>query len=142
ALRSVNPGFTEPEHLEMMHITVPPLLIAEREKVLRLQNDLVDKLSAIPGVKSASLISSMPIEGIPTNWDSISAEDKPTVPGETAPLRPFKYVWPGLFRTIGTRLLAGRDFTWNDIYNLRPVVMISAKLAREIWGTPAAAVGR
>jgi putative ABC transport system permease protein len=69
-------------------------------------------------------------------------EDKPTVPGETLPQRVFKYVSPGLFRTTGTRLLAGRDFTWNDIYDSRPVVMVSANLAREVWGAPAAAVGR
>jgi predicted permease len=110
--------------------------------VLRLQNDLVDRLSAIPGVTSAALISSMPMEGIPTNWDIISVEDKPTVPGEIPPLRRFKYISPGLFRTAGTRLLAGRDFTWNDVYEFRPVVMVSENLAREVWGTPAAAVGR
>jgi hypothetical protein len=39
-------------------------------------------------------------------------------------------------------LIAGREFTWSDIYGLRPVVMISENLAREIWGTPAAAIGK
>src|SRR5262249_17779289 len=46
------------------------------------------------------------------------------------------------FRTAGTRIVAGRDLTWTDIYGLRPVVMISENLARELWGTPAAAVGK
>ena len=142
ALRSVHPGFTEPEQLQVMRIAIPTALVAEPERVLRLQNDLADRLSAIPGVTSAALISSMPMEGIATNFDIISVEDKPTVPGETPPLRHSKYISPGLFRTTGTRLLAGRDFTWNDIYDRRPVVMISENLAREVWGTPAAAVGR
>jgi len=142
ALRSVDPGFTDPEQLQVMRLAVPTSLIAEGEKVLRLQNDLVDRLSAIPGVTSAASISSMPMEGMPSNFDIISVEDKPTVPGETLPQRVFKYVSPGLFRTTGTRLLAGRDFTWNDIYDSRPVVMVSANLAREVWGAPAAAVGR
>ena len=142
ALRSVHPGFTEPEQLQVMRIAIPTALVAEPERVLRLQNDLVDRLSAIPGVTSAALISSMPMEGIATNFDIISVEDKPTVPGETPPQRHFQVHLPGLFRTTGTRLLAGRDFTWNDIYDRRPVVMISENLAREVWGTSAAAVGR
>ena len=66
ALRSVDPGFTEPEQLQVMRIAIPGSLVAEGEKVRRLQNDLVDRLSAIPGVTSAALISSMPMEGIPT----------------------------------------------------------------------------
>jgi putative ABC transport system permease protein len=142
ALRSVDPGFTDPEQLQVMRIAIPTTLIAEGERVLRLQNDLVDRLSAIPGVTSAASISSMPMEGMPSNFDIISVEDKPTVPGETLPQRVFKYVSPGLFRTTGTRLLAGRDFTWNDIYDSRPVVIVSANLAREVWGAQAAAVGR
>jgi predicted permease len=142
ALRSVEPGCTEPGQIQVMRIAIPPSLIAEGEKVLRLQNDLVDKLGAIPGVTSAALISSMPMEGIPPNSDIILVEDKPTVAGETLPQRHFKYISPGLFRTTGTRLLAGRDFTWNDLYDFRAVVMISENLARELWGAPGAAVGR
>jgi predicted permease len=141
-LRSVDPGFTEPEQLQVMRIAIPASLIAEGEKVLRLQNDLVDRLSTIPGVTSAAMVSSMPMEGIPSDWDIIRVKDKPTVPGETLPLRRFKYISPGLFRTSGTRLLAGRDFAWHEIHDFRPVVMISENLAREVWGTPAAAVGR
>ena len=142
ALRSVDPGFTKPEELQVMRIAIPPTLVPERDKVLRLQNDLVDRLSAIPGVTSAGLISAMPMEGIPGFWDSISVEDSPTPPGELPPLRRFRYVSPGLFRTVGTRMMAGRDFTWNELYDRRPVVMISANLASEVWGSPAAAVGR
>jgi predicted permease len=142
ALRSVDSGFSDPQHLQVMRIAIPPSLVAEGEKVLRLQNDLVDRLSAIPGVTSAALVSSMPMEGIPTDWDIVPVEDKPAVPGEALPLRRYKYMSPGLPRTIGTRLLAGRDITWTDIHGARPVAMISGNLAREIWGTPLAAIGR
>ena len=48
----------------------------------------------------------------------------------------------GFFETSGTRLVAGRDFTWTDLYDHRPVVMVSENLARELWGTPAAAIGK
>jgi hypothetical protein len=54
----------------------------------------------------------------------------------------FQYVSPGYFQTAGTRLVAGRDLTWTEVYGLRPVVLISANLARELWGSPAAALGK
>jgi hypothetical protein len=54
----------------------------------------------------------------------------------------FQYVSPGLFRTAGTKLISGRDYTWTDIYARRPVVMVSENLARELWGGASTAVGK
>src|SRR5437773_12289330 len=58
------------------------------------------------------------------------------------PLRLYKYISPGFLHTAGTRLVAGREFTWDEVYGLRHVVMISENLAREMWGTPSAAIGK
>jgi putative ABC transport system permease protein len=57
-----------------------------------------------------------------------------------APLRFFEHVSPGYFHAMGTRILAGRDFTWDDQYGTRDVAIISETMAREEWGSPAAAV--
>ncbi len=38
--------------------------------------------------------------------------------------------------------MAGRDYTWTDIYGLRPVAIVSENLARESWGSAAAAIGK
>jgi predicted permease len=54
----------------------------------------------------------------------------------------FNHVSPGFFRTAKTRIVAGREFTWPEIYNRQPVVIVSENLAREVWGSPAAAVGK
>jgi predicted permease len=54
----------------------------------------------------------------------------------------FNYVSPGYFGTAGTRLLAGRDFTWDDLYGLRLKVMVSENFARESWGSASAAIGK
>ena len=48
-------------------------------------------------------------------------------------LRRFKSIGPRYFETMGNRLVAGRSLTWSDIYEQRPVVIISASLAREYW---------
>jgi len=41
----------------------------------------------------------------------------------------YNYVSPGYFQTLGTHLVAGRDFTWDDLNNLRPMVMVSENVA-------------
>jgi predicted permease len=124
-----------------MRISIPDSLIASPQMVTRLQNDIADKLAAIPGVASAGFASAMPMEGIEPGWDSIFAEGK-SYPGENAPLRLFNHVSPDFFRTAKTRIIAGREFTWPEIYNRQPVVIVSENLAREVWGSPAAAVGK
>jgi predicted permease len=58
------------------------------------------------------------------------------------PLRRFKFTSPGLFSTLGIPLIAGRDYTWADIYEKTPLGIISANLAREYWGSPANALGK
>jgi hypothetical protein len=51
-------------------------------------------------------------------------------------------VSPGFLAATGTRLIAGRDLAWADIYGRRSVVLVSENLARELWGSSTAAVGK
>ncbi|HTS05088.1 MAG TPA: ABC transporter permease [Candidatus Eisenbacteria bacterium] len=142
ALRKVDPGFSDPQHLQLMRISIPSLLISEPGRVLRTENVILDKLAAIPGVKSVGFASEMPMEGVDSEWDEIFAQDKVYSGDVIAPLRMYKNLSPGFLQTAGTRLIAGREMTWNEIYDLRPVVMVSENLARELWGTPDAAIGK
>ena len=43
---------------------------------------------------------------------------------------------------MGTPLIAGRDLTWAETYQKRPVALVSENLAREYWGTPENALGK
>src|SRR6185369_10598738 len=43
--------------------------------------------------------------------------------GEMPPIRKFKFIGPDYFRTLGSRLLVGRDFSWRDLHDKRPVVI-------------------
>jgi predicted permease len=142
ALRRVEPGFTQPEHLQTLRVFIPASLVPEPQRVLRTQNDLADKLAAIPGVLSVGFASSMPMDGSGSGWDAVFAEDKTYPGGEIPPLRLFKYISPGFFHTAGTRMVAGRELTWTEVYGLQPVAMVSENLARELWGTPSAALGK
>src|SRR6266704_1077425 len=142
ALRRVEPGFTDAKHLQVLRVSIPDSLVKEPERVTRIQNGIVDNLAAIPGVMSAGFISKMPMEGFDAGWDAIYARDKVYSDDAIPPLRLFKQVSPDFFRTAGTRIVAGRGLTWTEVYRLRPVVMVSENLAREMWGTPSAAIGK
>jgi predicted permease len=141
-LRSVDPGFSGAEQIQTLRIVIPPSLIPEPDRVTRTQNEILEKLAAIPGVKSAAFASSVPMDGAPPNWDGILTEGQTYAGGNRPPMRTFINVSPGFFQAAGTRVTAGRDFSWTDLYDLRPVVMVSENLARELWGSPASAVGK
>ena len=141
SLRHVDPGFTDAEHLQTIRISIPPSLIQDPQMVMHIQNDIIDKLQSISGVASVGFAAAMPMEGIEPNWDEIRVEGK-NYEDEPPPLRLFNFVSPGYFHTAGTRMIAGRDFTWTDVYGLRPVIIVSENFARESWGTPSAAIGK
>ena len=147
SIRTVQPGFTQPGHLQVLRVFVAASLSLDAERVTRLENDLQDRLSSIPGVTSAAFASAMPLEGYGpnlgvVNFGAIHTDDQRDSGSDTPPVRLFKYASPGFFRTAGTRLIAGREITWTEVYGLRPLVVISENLARELWGTPADALGK
>jgi predicted permease len=140
ALRHVEPGFSQPEHLQTLRISIPHSLVADAQMVTRTQNNIVDKLAAISGVTSVGFADAMPMDGIQSNWNGVQIEGKNL--GEATPMRLFRYVAPGIFHTSGTRMIAGREFTWTEIYGRRPVAIVSENLARESWGSASAALGK
>jgi len=141
AMRNVDPGFSAPASLQVMRLSIPETLVHDSTTVLHMQNSILDKLAAIPGVSSTGFAASVPMSGAEPSWDEILIEGK-TYEGDNPPMRLYNYVSPEYFRTAGTRLIAGRDFTWAEIYGVRPIGIFSESLARELWGSPNAAIGK
>ena len=141
AMRNVDPGFSDPASMLVMHISIPSTLVRDPQMVTRMQNNILDKLAAIPGVSSTGFAASVPMSGAEPAWNQIYAEGKNDV-ADNAPMRLYNFVSPGYFNTAGTRIVAGRDFTWEEVYDMRPVGMVSESLARELWGSPQAAIGK
>jgi predicted permease len=142
ALRSVQPGFTHPEQVQMLRISIPESQVKEPERVMRMQNEMLDKLASIPGVDSVAFASAAPLERINNQNDLLYAQDKSYTVGQVPPIRAYRFITPGFLKVDGTPLIAGRDFNWTDVYGKRRVVMVSDNLAREMWGAPAAALGK
>jgi predicted permease len=141
-LRTVAPGFADAPHLQTVGISIPDVLVPDADRVLALQHDIVNRLAAIPGVRSVGFASEIPMEGVEHDWDALFVEGTNYRAGEIPAFRLFKGVSPGYFQAVGTRLVAGRDYTWTDLSGRRPFVVISDNLAREWWGTPEAALGK
>ena len=141
AMRDVDPGFSNPASLQVMRLSIPEAQVSDATTVVRMQNSILDKLAAMPGVSSVGFAASVPMSGAEPAWDQILVEGK-VVEGDDAPMRLYNYVSPGYFHTAGTRFVAGRDFTWSEIYSVRPIGIVSEGLARELWGSPQAAIGK
>ena len=143
ALTHVSPGFTDPSALQVFHLYIPETRVpnTQREGVVRVQQEIESKIVAIPGVTSVSFGSTVPLEGYSNN-DPIFAQDHTYKPGQLPPIRRFKNISPGYLSTLGTPLIAGRDLTWAETYQKRPVAIISENLAKELWQNPAVAIGK
>jgi predicted permease len=141
AMRNVPPGFTNPDEVLTLRIGIPSALIADPLRVTQTHEQILRRIEALPGVVSAGHSSSITMDGWDSN-DPLFAEGVAAPEGRMPPLRRMKWISENFFRTMGNPIVAGRDITWSDIYNKRPVAMVSENLARELFGTPHAALGR
>ena len=141
ALTHVDPGFSRPAQVQTFRIGIPPIQIKDNESVVRTFDAIRSRIAAIPGVSAVTISTWFPMDGNSSN-DLVFAQDRAYSEGQIPPVRSFAFVIPGFFETEGTPLVAGRDFTWTDIYKTLPVAIISENFAREYWDSPANAIGK
>jgi len=141
ALRHVDPGFTRPQEVQTLRISIPESAVKDPQAVVRMEQEIRDRIAAVPGVTSAAFTTIIPLES--GGWhDPIFAQDRVYTEGQIPPLRTYKFVSPGLLETMGNRLIAGREITWADTYEKHPVALVTDNLAREMWGDPQSALGK
>jgi putative ABC transport system permease protein len=139
-LRHVDPGFAHPETIQTVRPLIPPAIIADPDRLVRMQAAILERLAAIPGVTSAAYVDSLPMD--PSANVIVFVQEKTYAAGELPPTRAVKMISPGLFRTLETRLIAGRDVDWTELYNQRNVALVSETFARESWNTVEGAIGK
>src|SRR5215831_1790346 len=140
-LNNVNPGFSEPGEVQTFQIQIPQARVPDPELTARRQQEILDRIRAVPGVTSAAYMSDIPMGG-GVAADLLFPEGKTFAPGQSPLSTQSRFVSPGVFHTLGIPLVNGRDLSWADIYEKRPVVLISANLARMEWGGPEQALGK
>jgi putative ABC transport system permease protein len=141
AMRQVQPGFSRPEAVQTFRLSIPASVISDAQQMARTFESIARRLEQVPGVISVGLSSSITMDG-ENNRNFIAVEELPLPKGTLAPLYRFKSFAPGYFETMGNRIVAGRSITWTEIYERRPVILISEILARQYWKEPARALGK
>ena len=140
ALIHVQPGFTAPAEVGTFHVHFPPEMIKAPERLVRMDQAILDNIGAIPGVSSADFSGAVPMDA-GAESDPVLVKDH-MLQGQLPPARRCFWVSPSFFRTMGIPIVAGRDLTWNDVLNKRPVAIVSENLAREYWHNPSDALGK
>ena len=140
ALIHVQPGFTAPAEVETFHVHFPPEMIKTPERLVRMDQAILDNIEAIPGVSSADFSGAVPMDA-GAESDPVLVKDH-MLQGQLPPARRCFWVSPSFFSTMGIPIVAGRDLTWNDILSKRPVAIVSENLAREYWQNPSDALGK
>ncbi len=141
ALTQVDAGYDTAAKIQTLRFDIPEADVPKADDVLRMQYDIAQKIAAVPGVTSVGFGSTVPMDG--DGWqDPLFAQDRTYAPGAMPPLRHFKFGSPGLLKTLGIPMVAGRDFTWDEVFQKRPVAMVTENLAREYWGSSSNALGK
>jgi predicted permease len=143
ALRDVRPGFVEAATIQTVRTWAPNVVIRDPAQFVRVQHEILDAIAALPGVTSVGFTSVLPMEGAPFVGSAlVPVEGRPVAAGETAPPRRMKWISPDYLESMGTRVIAGRDFTWGDVEAGGRVALISEEFAREFGPDPTAALGQ
>jgi predicted permease len=140
-LGNVDPGFHNAEDVLVMRLFIPPGEVGNGAEVAATHERIARRLQDVQGVSSVGIATSIPMHGS-NNVNPLFLEGL-DYSGEQAPTnRRHKWIGEGMLETLQIPLLAGRTFTWRDIHDRIPAVLISENLASEYWGSPAAALGQ
>ncbi|HKQ88251.1 MAG TPA: ABC transporter permease, partial [Candidatus Acidoferrales bacterium] len=131
ALESVDPGFN-PHGVLSMIVPVAGSKEADPGRRGIFYRQMIERVRAVPGVESAAGINHLPIAG--DLWDrTFVIEGRPTPSPTDLPDAAYRVATPGYFRTMGIRLLQGRDMSNVDTVSAPPVVVINETMARTYW---------
>jgi putative ABC transport system permease protein len=130
-LRTADVGF-QPTNLLTMRVTLTGPRYQEQGPEVPYFADAIRGISAIPGVRSAAAVLSLPVGG-----GGFYLGRGFIRPGREQPPQEidagFQIVTPGYFKTLGIPLLQGRDFNEHDTAGSPPVAVINSALARRIF---------
>lgn len=123
----VDPGFTT-ENILTLHMAIPRVKYSSDERIAVLYRQIVDRVSAVPGVISAGLVNRLPLAGnnvvLPFELEGAS--------GKSVNLQ-VRSVTPGYFRTMDIPLLQGRTLAESDGAKAPLVGIVDERAARTMW---------
>lgn len=111
------------------------------DAALPVQKRMIEDAEQIPGVTAVGTMNNLPLSGGGSSG-SVYRQGTTDFRSSNSVMSPHYYsISPGLLHAAGTRLLAGRDFTWQDDAQAPKVAIVNETLARALFGN-APAVGK
>ena len=129
-LRQVDPGFA-PNNVLSLTMSLPGSRYADAQKINTFYNQLVERISQVPGVTAAAIGYDHPLQA---NWiDAFAIEGRPAPASGESLSANFNPVGPDYFRTVGTQIIYGRQFTTEDDQDHPGVVIVNEAFARRFF---------
>jgi putative ABC transport system permease protein len=130
-LMEVNPGF-RPEGVLTMRISLPDAKYPKDAQISAFYRQVAERVSRLPGVEAAGLISSLPLSG--GGGSGTTTVDSRAVSGrEASPEADWHAVTPGYFKAMGIALVNGRYFDERDTETSAPVAIVDETMAKTYW---------
>jgi len=130
-LLRVNPGFRY-DGVLAAELFLSPTEYPERDvRGAMMLQQMLEHVRAVPGVRSAGLVTALPITGGADT--DFFIEGRPLPPANDEPSADIRSADTDYFRTMGIPLLAGREFTAADTATSNRVMVINETMARLYW---------
>ena len=129
-LLHVDPGF-DAQNVLTMDLSLPTVKYAKPEQQIAFFDEILRRVSALPGVRSAATSAALPLSAI--RFTPVLAEGQPDVPLAQRPFIDIEATSPHWFQTMRVPLLGGREFTDADNAQTPKVVIVNETCARRFW---------
>jgi len=131
AVLRVDPGF-KPDHLLTMKFSLPESRYGSNEQIAAFCRQVLDKVATTPGVRHASFSDGLPLTRLRMTRFLVEGQTPP--PRGSEPTADMRGIFnPEYFDAAGIRLLAGRNFTPDELAEKKPVMVINQGLAKRLW---------
>ncbi len=121
-----------PKNVLTMEVMLPPQKYSGGQQRRDFLQGVMSRIENLPGVEHAGATNFLPLTGF---WGtaSFSVEGRPSPRPNEQPSADNRVVTERYFRTMGIRLLRGREFDERDREGASPVVIINETMARRYW---------
>jgi putative ABC transport system permease protein len=130
-LRTIDPGFDATSALTFT-VGLPDREYEDRRAAGAAHHAILDRLSALPGVRAVSASTCLPLAG-GCYGNTVRVEGRTYPAGTVPPIALFRAVAGGYFEAMGIRLVRGRGINRGDVERNEPVVVIDDTLAKRFF---------
>lgn len=130
-LMSEDLGF-DPDHVLTTQIWLPDSHYAPGPPVMNFYQQVIDRVGALPGVKSASAVNFLPLSGW-GDYCNFDIAGRPVAPADKPDTAQYRVADWRYLRTMGINVKSGRDFASSDGPNAEGVVLLNEALTRRYW---------